>query len=218
MIKRGISAVVAAVTLTAGLAAAPAAQAQEFKVGYVNVKAVLRDYDRTAQINEDLRGEQEKAEQVEKRLREELRDIEDQLQILVPGTARYRERKRERVFKAKEIETHREWSQYELGRQMAESTIAVYGDLQKAVKAIAKADGYQLVLKIEEGEIKGADTGLEVNLRINTRSVLHFDDTHEITEKVLKHLNDTWKASGGKVPVKKDEPKVDEPAKDGEKQ
>ena len=207
MIKRWMPVVAAVTTLTAALAAAPATQAQEFKVGYVNVKAVLRDYDKTLAINETLRGDQDKAEKDMQALRSELRDIDDELQIMVPGTARYREKKRERVFKAKEIETHREWTQYELGQQMAKSTIEVYKDLLLAVKKIGQAAGYQLVMKIEEGEIKGADTGLEVNLRINTRTVLYYDDSHDLTDQVLKALNDAFKAGGGKAPVKKTDPK-----------
>ncbi len=209
MITRWMPAVMAATTLAAGLLAAPAAEAQQLKVGYVNVKAVLRDYDKTLAINEQLRGDQDKAEKDMQALRSELRDIDDELQIMVPGTARYREKKRERVFKAKEMETHREWTQYELGQQMAKSTIEVYKDLIDTVKQVGAAGGYQLVLKIEEGEIKGADTGLEVNLRINTRTVLYYDDTHDLTEQVLKALNAAFKAGGGKAPEKKaDAPKT----------
>lgn len=208
MIKRWMPVVAAVTTLTAALAASPAAQAQELKVGYVNVKAVLRDYDKTLAINETLRADQDKAEKDMQALRSELRDIDDELQIMVPGTARYREKKRERVFKAKEIETHREWTQYELGQQMAKSTIEVYKDLLDAVRNIGEAGGYQLVMKIEEGEIKGADTGLEVNLRINTRTVLYYDDSHDLTDQVLKALNDAFKAGGGKAPVKKTDPKA----------
>jgi Skp family chaperone for outer membrane proteins len=203
MITRSISAVAAVATLTAGLAWSPDAAAQELKVGYVNVKQVLRDYDKTLAINETLRAEQDKAEKDLAVLREELRQIDTELNLMVKGTARYRLKKRERVFKAKEIETHREWTQYELGQQMAKSTIEVYKDLIDAVRAVSEKGGYQLVLKIEEGEIKGADTGLEVNLRINTRTVLYYDDSHDLTDQVLTTLNESYKKSGGKAPPKK---------------
>ncbi|MHC5021977.1 MAG: OmpH/Skp family outer membrane protein [Planctomycetota bacterium] len=149
MITRSISAVAAVATLTAGLAWSPDAAAQELKVGYVNVKQVLRDYDKTLAINETLRAEQDKAEKDLAALREELRQIDTELNLMVKGTARYRLKKRERVFKAKEIETHREWTQYELGQQMAKSTIEVYKDLIDAVRAVSEKGGYQLVLKID---------------------------------------------------------------------
>ncbi len=161
----------------------------------VNVKAVLRDYGRTLAINGELRAAQDRGELGLRRLREQLRLIDGKLRD--PHADRL-ELQRLRVQTAGLITAQREWQQYDLGQQMAQMTIEVYQDMLHVVEAIRVREGYAMVLKVEHDRIKGANTGLEVNLRINTRGIVAFDDAHDITDEVLREMDARFARSTSK--------------------
>lgn len=206
---RALALGVAVAGVGAGLALAQdggAAAAKPVKVGYVNVRQVLQDYDKTAALDQELRDRSAKLEQRIAEMEKEKAQLETNLRVHPKDTQMYREKLREIYEKEQAIAFQQKWSRVELDNQAAQSTLEIYKDLLDTVKKVALEKGYGLVLKFEDQTIE-ADGGPEMNLRINMRTVLFCDLEHDLTKAVLDRLDADWQKAnpaggGGKPPEK----------------
>ncbi|MCI0341516.1 MAG: OmpH family outer membrane protein [Planctomycetales bacterium] len=197
-----------------GAAAAPGAPPQAAtgsapKVGFVNIRGLLADFKKTGELDEDIRQRQARAEAKTRDLENQRDEIQKKLGLSQPGTELYKDEYKKLVQQEREIEFHKKWTRFDLDNEMARSTIEVYKDALAGIKAVATQEGYGLVLKIEDPQID-SDSVVEVQGRISWRTVLYHDPAHDLTAKVLEHMNREHAKMGGAA-------KPPEKGADGEK-
>ena len=71
-----------------------------------------------------------------------------------------------------------------------------YNDITEAVSAVAKENGLALVLMRVELETDIPDAN-RLRLQIINRKVVYYDEQLDVTEAVLKKVNDTFEMRGG---------------------
>lgn len=72
----------------------------------------------------------------------------------------------------------------------------IYNDIRVAITAIGKDKSYDLILKVDEATL-GDESIESVPKRINHRPVLFHGEEMDITDAVIKRLNETYKNSRG---------------------
>lgn len=161
-------------TLVVALAApaAPAAAADAVRIGYVNLAKVFDDYQRTKESEQALeaRGKQ-RQQQLEGQLGK-LKDLRSELDVL---SDQAREAKtREIEEQSDEFKRLRTRSERELLTQRNQVAKQILDEITAVVTEYAQANGFSLVL--------------------DQRSLLYGQDTYNLTDEILKILNDRYAA------------------------
>jgi outer membrane protein len=145
----------------------PIVGAEGFKIGYVDMGKVFDGYERTKQSESVLekKGQQKEAE-LEQRL-DELKKMRQGLELLNDETRESRARDLEK--KADELRRFGTNTKEDLLKERNAIAREILKDIQKAVEDYAKANGFSLIL--EES------------------SLLYGQEAYDVTEDVLKHLN-----------------------------
>ena len=171
---------------------APNGQAT-FKLGVVNVKTCFEKdkYDRIKEIDTELQKKSEeylrKQQDIEKRMVE----LKEQIDSL-PRESPLRG---EKMLLLRRLETDRKFEQ-EYGRAKylefySDRKMEIYNEVRRTVTMIAQEQKFDLILRVEAPLLEEQDPET-VTQRINNRVVLYSNETVDITNLVVKRLNDEW--------------------------
>ena len=95
------------------------------------------------------------------------------------------------------METEREAAQREFTLREAQLTAALYQEIQETIAAVAKAKGLNYVVKVSLGPI--SDSNPNDVMTALGRSVLYADPRNDLTEEVIRGLNQRFKDSKDKT-------------------
>jgi outer membrane protein len=145
----------------------PAARAEELKVGYVNVGKLFDGYERTQRSDAVLeqKGKQKEA-QLEGRINE-LQKLRESLELL--NEEAHEARRRDIEMKADELQRFRQHTAQDLRQERDAIAQGILADIQRVVREYGKANGFSLI--------------------IDERLVLYGQAGHDVTDEVLKLLN-----------------------------
>ena len=151
----------------------PAVWAQEMKVGYVNLAKVFDGYQRTKASDAILEkeGKQKEAE-LEGRMNE-LKKLRQNLELLNDEAREAKTREVEE--KTEELQRFRSSTARDLQRERDKIAKDILKEIQDGLEEYAKANGFSLIL--------------------DSRSLLYAQSAHDVTNDVLKLLNNRAAAS-----------------------
>ncbi|MBI2884958.1 MAG: OmpH family outer membrane protein [Candidatus Omnitrophica bacterium] len=154
----------------------PVLKAAELKIGYVNLVRVFEEYQRTKDTEQVLeqRGKQ-KLSELEGRLGE-LKKMRQNLELLNDQAKEAKSKELEE--KSDEFQRLKTKSERESVRDRNQVAKQIFDEIDGAVTAYARANGFSLVL--------------------DQRSLIVGDDVYDLTDEVLKSLNDRYAAGGKK--------------------
>lgn len=197
--------------LIAGLAAAftsmPALWSQQpgaGRTGVLNIKDVFTKYNKAkdfeAKLEEETKTEKASIERMDK----EIKDLLEEIQILAPDSE-LRKEKTEKLVQLDGLLKYRveQWNQ-RTQQRLNENTALIYNEIRDECDSFGQQNGYDLILKTEAPrlEVKSKESA---NQRVNRRGVLYYSKTLDISDAVVKSLNDKYareRASGGGQPPK----------------
>ena len=158
--------------------ACPAVRAQESKIGYVNLARVFDSYQRTKDSEQQLerKGTQKQAE-LEAQVND-LKKIREGLDLLSDAVRESKAKELEE--KSDEFQRVKTKSERELLRERNETARVIVDDIEHAVAEFAKANGFSIIL--------------------DQRSLLYGMEGYDVTDEVLKMLNDRYAAKVSKKP------------------
>ena len=158
--------------------ACPAGWTQDSKIGYVNLARVFDSYQRTKDSEQQLehKGTQKQAE-LEAQVND-LKKIREGLDLLSDAVRESKAKELEE--KSDEFQRLKTKSQRELLRERNETARVIVDDIEHAVAEFAKANGFSIIL--------------------DQRSLLYGIDGYDVTDAVLKMLNDRYAAKVSKKP------------------
>lgn len=161
------------VALVAGSAAGSASMAHAAqKIAFVDVANVFDNYQRTKVVDKELEGKgKEKESELETRVNE-LKKLRDGLDLLSDKAKE--EHQKQIEDKANELQQFRLATQTELRRQRDSVAREILKEIDDVVQAYAKAQGYDLLL--------------------NQRTLVYGSPEMDVTNDVLKQLNDKYSA------------------------
>ena len=148
------------------------AWAAELKIGYVNVGDVLNGYERTKESERTLEQKvQQKQAELETRAGE-LKKLRDSLELL---SAQAREAKAKEIEeKSDEFQRLKARSQRDLVRERNAIGKTILDEIQAVITDYAKTNGFTVML--------------------DRRSLVYGQDAYDVTEEVLKLLNERYAA------------------------
>lgn len=79
----------------------------------------------------------------------------------------------------------------EINRRLNEGVMDIYSRICETVDRVAEERGLELVLKMDKSPRLGSSS---VDAVISGRTVLHFPDEADISEEVIRRMNEDWKA------------------------
>ena len=158
---------VLAAVCAALLGGALVAEAEELKVGYVDLSAVFDEYDRTksSEAGLDRQGRQKEAE-FEGRMNE-LKKLREGLELLNDDAKDAKTREVEE--KAESLQQFRNSTARDLRRDRDKVAKEILIDIRAAIQDYGKTNGFSLI--------------------IDARSLLYAQEVHDVTDEVLKLLN-----------------------------
>ena len=161
---------------SAGLWRVPGVQAAELKIGFVNPAAVLDNYQRTKDAEAALQQKsKQKQAELEGRVNE-LKKLRQNAELLNDQAREAKTREIEEKADAfKRIKTQAE---RELLRERNQMLKDIVGEINEAVAEYAKSNGLSLV--------------------VDERFLLYGEDGLDVTDAVLKLLNDRYTTKKGK--------------------
>ncbi len=165
-----------------------AGAAQPMKIAFIDIEDVINGYKKTKEakkkLQDEYRDKKTKFEEDMKKINEDA----DELQLLSSESAEYRKKRRDLRLRALtndfDIKLTDTLADEDLGKLYKQ----VYGDIQVALGALCKEEGYSAVLQVSRREIL-ASGEKAVTGTIATRSVVWFDPAHDLTDRVVAKLN-----------------------------
>jgi RNA polymerase sigma factor (sigma-70 family) len=166
-------------------------------IGSINLDAVFNRYEKVKKSKKEY-SDAVVARQNE--LMKLMNDANEETQILAklsPGTVDHKKHEnRVTELKARHAAA-REQSQREFAQREAEMLAAHYEEIQETVAAMAKAKGLTYVVKVSP-ELRPDPMPNDVTALLNC-SVVYADPRNDLTEEVIRDLNQRFKAAGAKI-------------------
>jgi Skp family chaperone for outer membrane proteins len=196
--------VILAALLLAGWSITAIAQqaqpAHPTRVAVVDVEKVFNALEEKTSIEAGLQGNADKLKQDGQRRQGELKQMEEDLGILAPGSDAYTKKQEELLIKAAELRAWGEVMNKKLQQERGLQIGSVYRKMLEAIGRIAKQGGYDLVL-FKEKEANFATASPEtLSTLIQVRKVLYSADDMDLTDRVIQVMNNEFRNMVGTKP------------------
>ena len=164
---------------------------QPHMIALIDMAEVFKNYKKFEAMRETLKSEIEASESEMKKEIEALKALSAKLTSLDESSPTYAATEKELASKAAELEAVRKVKQRDFLRK--ESTIykAIYLESTEAVSKYADYYKYTLVLRFNRTDLNTNDNAKEVINGMN-KQVVYYRPEHDITDAVLKFLNDKY--------------------------
>ncbi|MCF7873225.1 MAG: OmpH family outer membrane protein [Candidatus Omnitrophica bacterium] len=145
--------------------------AADLKIGYVDTIEVFNEYQRTKEQDKQLEAKKEKAQESLKTKEKEIQKIQSKLEVLKED-----QKEAERAKLQEKMQEYRDIRQKEftdIKKERDEMMKEIIDDIDQTVKNYAKKNNYDLV--------------------VNGNSVLYGIESKDLTDKILKIINNKYK-------------------------
>ena len=197
-----------AVALTAGWIGSPReAIAQQkdgapklsHQVGLIDMQEIFKNYKKLSTLQKAFQEEVKQTETKFKGRLDDMKTWQEKLQSgdFAEGSADYAKLEQKILTAQTGLETDRRVAQRDFMRKEADVYKTVYMEVETAVQKYAKAFKYTLVLRFNRQTVDGTDNVQELMQSIN-RQVVYYRGEDDITDQILKYINDEYTKTAGK--------------------
>lgn len=200
--KKSSLVAVALATLGLFVAVAPvmsqeAATSAPHQIGLIDMAHIFKNYEKFKDQTAGLQKLAEEAEAKAKAMMEEGKKGQEQLQTLVAGSPEYSALEAKLIKLKTELETFRQVEQQKIVRQQADVYKTIYLEVQDVVNRYAAYYKYTLVIRFNRADVADAGNPQAIIQNMN-RQVVYYQTQDDITDPILKHLNDQYKKTASK--------------------
>jgi Skp family chaperone for outer membrane proteins len=156
--------------------------AQPAKVAVVNYNKVLFAYKRQEDLSKELSAFTEQLQKDLDKAREQLRKLENEAALLESRNPRRQELEERIIQKRAELAVQERMARLKQQDKMVVIRTDLYNDISTQVSAVARQQGYTLVLRIAKDDPTG-EMGF---------GVMHYADAIDITDEVIERLNKNY--------------------------
>ena len=167
------------------------AEEEDFKIGIVDIGSVFEKYQKRIDLDQELK-EQEKGFQDEiNKKRKEIIDLDEETQLLDLGSESRNSNENLLERKNVELEGYAKFAERQLLKKYKDFFESIYQEVVQKVEEIGKQEGFDLVIKKEESEVKSGKIS-DLQFKIGIRTVLYHSDSVDITLDVIDALNTSY--------------------------
>jgi Skp family chaperone for outer membrane proteins len=164
------------------------AVAEGIKIGVVDISGVFEKYQKRKDLDQELKDLEKQFQSEINKKRKDMINLDEETQLLDLGSES--RRKNEELLERKnvELEGYAKFAERQLLRRYKEFFETVYDAVVKGVETIGKKEGFDLIIKKEEPELKSGQIS-DLQFKIGIRTVLYHSKSVDITSKVIEGLN-----------------------------
>lgn len=192
----------AAPTQPAATAAAPAAAPASpaaVRIGSIDMDRVFKDYKKVKFTSEQLKSDALAKQAELQKLMAQMRQIAQELEGMAPGQPDFKAKETEITKLKAQLEAERESAQADFARREAEALATIYKEVQEMTAAVARQQAMTYVVKVSSEPVTGSDPNSV--MAAMARSVVYFDPSMDVTNRVVYYLNQRYEAAGGAAPA-----------------
>jgi Skp family chaperone for outer membrane proteins len=160
------------------------------KIGIVNIKKVFDDYKKKMDREVALQKERNELQAELDKKEKELKKLEKEMEIL-EGDQKLK-KKEEFDEKMKDYTAFFSYNNKKLQAKQVELWNTIHNEIVDEIDRFGKKHGYDLILKSDPDPIRGKSLE-EIQLRADIKKVLYHSGKVDLTEPILKILNDQYK-------------------------
>ena len=164
------------------------AVAEGIKIGVVDISGVFEKYQKRKDLDQELKDLEKQFQSEINKKRKDMINLDEETQLLDLGSES--RRKNEELLERKnvELEGYAKFAERQLLRRYKEFFETVYDAVVKGVETIGKKEGFDLIIKKEEPELKSGQIS-DLQFKIGIRTVLYHSKSVDVTLKVIDGLN-----------------------------
>ncbi len=164
------------------------AVAEGIKIGVVDISGVFEKYQKRKDLDQELKDLETQFQSEINKKRKDMINLDEETQLLDLGSES--RRKNEELLERKnvELEGYAKFAERQLLRRYKEFFETVYDAVVKGVETIGKKEGFDLIIKKEEPELKSGQIS-DLQFKIGIRTVLYHSKSVDVTSKVIESLN-----------------------------
>jgi len=162
----------AVIALLLVLLAAATAQAQDLKIGFVDLQRALNESEAGKRAKDDFRGQIDKVQNYLKRKKEDLDRMKEQMEKKGAVLKEEERRNMEKDFQKKVRDFERTYkdTQAEMQGKDNEMTGKILADLQEVIQELGRTEGYTMILEA-------------------STNVLYGNPSADLTERIIETYN-----------------------------
>lgn len=178
------------------------------RVGLIDIGYVFEHYEKLKYLNEEITIDMKDAQAKFTAKAKKGQDMQEQLKQLNEGSADYTALENKLIKLAAELETEKKMLQSEFQKKRAKMVHQVYLEVYDAVEKFCNHHKFTVIIRFSRADLNSTDPN-RVNQLMNQIVVYH-RKRDDLTDGVLKYLNDRLPAAEGEAkpvtdkPVKKD--------------
>lgn len=179
-----------------------------FKLGVVNLKTCFdkEKHDRVKDVDAEL---QKNAEELQKKIQDidrKISTLKERIENLPANSTLRADLSRDLQRAATDRKFEAEYGRLRYLDFYNDKKVEIYNEIRRVVDMIAKEQKFDLVLRVEAPQLE-EDTRETPTAQIASRVVLFHHENVDITNDVVKRLNDEYKKQKAAGPPKKDDKK-----------
>ena len=163
-------------------------------VAVVNVLKVMNSATEKADIEAELVALVEKFQEDVQKRQQEIKSLQDDIEILNKGTAARKAKQEELQKKAIHLDS---WGKFEQRKNEVERIVryeALYRKVLDEIAVIAERDGYDLVLYNDYSKDLNVQTGQQLQANILLRKLVYVKGELDMTDQVIQQLDNKYAA------------------------
>jgi Skp family chaperone for outer membrane proteins len=175
---------------------APAAEAPPtgaLKIGYVDLSRLWNEYRRRSDFDNDYKTLRLDLANQDRTRTEEIARYNAQIEKLALGTPERLELEEKAKTAVKEAEEFRRKATEDLNARFVVMLNRLFGDVLREVEAIAKEGNYDLIIKDQTPD-PNVNNRTDAIFQLGQRVVLYAKPEYDLTDTVIKRLNDKYAA------------------------
>jgi Skp family chaperone for outer membrane proteins len=187
-----LGALTAGAAFGASLLAPKVAQAQGnigLRLGLVDIGVVFKAYKRKDDLEKEINSKKEGYEKQAQAQEAILEGIRKNMSILDPKSDMYRQKNKELKLQVSQMKVIRDGWEEELKIQVENLTLMILNEIEDRVRKYGIDNKFDLIVKIDS-QGWGDERFQERIFRAQVSSVLYFTPSLDVTQEVLKLLND----------------------------
>ncbi len=173
------------------------AVAESFKIGVVDISGVFEKYEKRKDLDQELKDLEKQFQNEINKKRKDIINLDEETQLLDLGSES--RRKNEELLERRnvELEGYAKFAERKLLRRYKDFFENIYDTVVKEVEAIGIREGFDLIIKKEEPELKSGQIS-DLQFKIGIRTVLYHSKAVDVTSKVIESLNTNYLKEKGK--------------------
>ncbi|MEE9605496.1 MAG: OmpH family outer membrane protein [Candidatus Scalindua sp.] len=164
------------------------AVAEGLKIGVVDISGVFEKYQKRKDLDQELKDLEAQLQNEINKKRKDMINLDEETQLLDLGSESRRKNEELLERKSVELDGYAKFAERQLLRRYKEFFETVYDAVVKGVETIGKKEGFDLIIKKEEPELKSGQIS-DLQFKIGIRTVLYHSKSVDVTSKVIEALN-----------------------------